>query len=272
MASLPYLLPADKLESMKPLIEQRIKEVGPIPRKVFCNAMEYQDFKDKLHDVMETPALVTHAILAGPQALVDAEHHKDKPLSAAFSIGVDPKAGENKYKTRVLQFVSDYARDQLQLTTLKQLWTSMISASPNSFLQNLFESLVVRLLQSGWHCVAFELGAASHQGKVINLTAASGGVVAGGGGSRTNGYARLAQMNCIKNVDDKVARGATHFLGNFPVLDAADARNRWFQITTAKKKEGHPSINSENAYQGAAGGRSWEDNDLGDHLSRGFGS
>jgi hypothetical protein len=168
---------------------------------------------------------------------VEADQEKDKPLSAVFGFDVVP--GSN-YQKRTVHFVSNYARLQLGLSSLKSVYNSIVSntqPSKNAELGNVFESVVYRLLQGGWKSQMTPItnkpnGPGFIEGKTKDLKVEAGSgpvhMVEGGTGFYARGYEKMKGLGRHD--------GPIFFGSNFLVIDAADAPNRGFSVTIAKTK------------------------------------
>jgi hypothetical protein len=232
-AACPYML-SKELDLQT--VQQRMNVVGPKPRSVYCSEQSYQIDKSKIDKAMRNePKRVANVLMHGAGG-IEADHDSEKPLSAVFSFDVVP--GSN-YQERTVRFVSDYARQQLGMATLKSIYNSIISnTNPhrNTELGRTFELVVYRLLQNGWHTQMTRLTGDDQQHDAVDLTVKKGDsnsvqMVPAGDGLWKRAFILMNKMLSAENSSKPIFIG-----GNFPVIDAADARNRGFSITIARTK------------------------------------
>lgn len=236
-AAHPYMLANPSQVPLQCALD-RMQVVGPIPRRVYCTVDEYEEYKRKIDKAMRNEQVDIADVLVNGAAGIDADKQKDKPLSAVFAI--DVAAGSN-YKTRTVRFVSQYARMQVGLGTLKHVYDSIVSnvdPRKNVELGTTFESVVYRVLHSGWTST---MKALSDDKATVELVVRAGvgpvQMVQAGPGLWQRGCEAMTQMPLIE-----LTNSMPLFIGaNFPVIDAADARNRGFSVTIARTKTIKPS-------------------------------
>lgn len=214
-------------------VEQRIVIVGPIPRRVYCTDKQFEKIKSKIETAMQNKQAEIGNVLVHGAAGLDADQEKDKPLSAVFAIDVEP---HSHFQVRLVRFVSDFARMRLGLATLKHVYDSIVSnmdSRRNAELGATFESVVYRFLHHGWKTKMRILPAKTKMAElVVQPGVGPVQLVQAGAGLWQRGYDAMQQMQLVES-----ASSPPLFLGaNFPLIDAADARNRGFSVTIAKTK------------------------------------
>lgn len=231
-ASQPYLAPHLTPETLW----DRMDIVGPFPRRVCGSADDYDEAKKQIDTTMEhKESEVTNVLVHGAGG-VDAEHDKDKPLSSVFGFDVEP--GSN-YTKRTVDFVSDHARLQLSMATLLSTYTPLVRNTDTNLstaLGRSFESTVFRLLASGWETTMERIGEGNTREGSEQLTVKGTGRVKrieSGLGLYHRVYQAMKAMPLCQGGTSEVVC----FASNFPVIDAADARNRGFSITVGRKKK-----------------------------------
>ena len=202
-------------------VRERAPVVGPIPRRV-CNTEEYERSKAMIDKAMVYNQDEIEKIILHGSSGVEADHHRDKPLSSIFGFYVLP---DSNFKQVVVGFVSAYARRRLNLAAFRSLYNSIIRNTVNRKsmeLGRIFEDLVFKFVEKsglrfGVHPMEVQKG---------------GTMVEPGTGMRERMYAMMKAMPMLEKGSSKSA-----FVGNnFPLIDFADARNRGFSITTSRHK------------------------------------
>jgi hypothetical protein len=240
-AAQPYML--DQVQGVVELaiVRGRMAVVGPIPRRVFCVEATFNYFKTQINNAMQNTNKqedIANVLKFGADG-IEADKDEAKPLSAVFGFDVVP--GSN-YKDRTVRFVSDYARLQLSLGTLKSVYSAIITnidPHHNAELGNLFEQIVYRLLQSGWNTTMTPVtdDNQKHTNLKLEVKAGNGPVqmIRPGPGLWQCGYDSMKDMPLV--LSSGAASSEPAFFGaNFPVIDAADACNRGFSVTIALTK------------------------------------
>lgn len=262
--SIPYILGANQMSELQgteganearilKTVKQRVAEVGPIPRRVFSTQKDYQKFKTRLKTTMVDYEGDIFLVLKSGMDVLEADQYIDKPLSSVFAVDVevDPVSQKPNYKSRIVRFVSNYARSRLGLRTVCKMWDYLFDNSDpqkNTALGYEFERLVYCLLQTGWE-TTMQVMPLSNPPLKLKLRLQQGAqdvsMVETGDGFYERGYELMQAMKLVTETSTKQPDGsllltqtgaaAPIFLGsNFPVIDAADARNRGFRLTIAK--------------------------------------
>jgi len=231
-AAQPFLFPDVDL----PTLRERVAVVGPYPRRVVSQP-EFDHFKKNIDTAMTSEESAMSGVLLHGAGMVDADESKRKPLSAVFGFDVVP--GSNYTKCTV-RFVSDYARSRIGLRNFKIIYNAIVSSTEperNSELGRIFEILVFKLLHAGWNISMTVLSKHSQLGKEVphSVKPGSGELewIAPGKGLRARVYSKMKAMPLVEDVGSE----PIFFASNFPVIDAADARNHGYSVTVAQIKQ-----------------------------------
>lgn len=222
-AGQPYMFPEID-------VQKKMSVVGPIPRRM----REYEKFKARIDEAMPENSDKIASVLLHGAGGVDAEHDRDKPLSAVFGFTVVP--GSN-YRQRVVSFVSNYARSRIDMSVLKSIYNAIISnvdPDRNVELGRTFELVVFKFLNAGWETDMKCINEEESELVKLKVTAGDGDVrlIDGGKGFKGRVYEMMKEMPFVGEGGAK----AIFFGSNFPVIDAADAHDRGFSVTIAQKK------------------------------------
>eukprot|EP00993_Chasmostoma_nieuportense_P003982 NODE_466_length_2193_cov_48.106486_g430_i0.p1 GENE.NODE_466_length_2193_cov_48.106486_g430_i0~~NODE_466_length_2193_cov_48.106486_g430_i0.p1 ORF type:complete len:645 (-),score=141.67 NODE_466_length_2193_cov_48.106486_g430_i0:115-2049(-) len=238
LAAAPFLTqPSDPI--MDPPIRERLATVGPIPRRVFADRKTYRRFVDNIQNTFRRHSEDVEIVLAeGPGAIDAHDGHSDsKPRSAVFGYGV---VGDD-FRDPTVQFVSEFARLQLGWTTVKAIFFTILT-NPNPAVQaelgHCFERLAVRVMARGMQMKTEEFqkttsGMTSGTTTEVAIKRCPAIDVS----SHDQMYAAMLKLpEWNGDLTQRQTVGALHTrCGNFPLLDAADGKNRGFNFTVSAK-------------------------------------
>jgi hypothetical protein len=209
-------------------LRERALVVGPIPRRV-CNTAAYNSYKLKIDNAMNSEQTKIAGVLLHGAGDIEADHHKDKPLSSIFALNVLPGTNFQEFE---VGFVSAYARKMIGMSAFKSLYNSIASnMDPRRNIEYglIFEEMVFKFVEirGGLKCI--DLQGQAHPTKVQK----GGKMVEAGIGMRDRMYKMMKALPMLEE-----GRSKPVFVGNnFPVIDFADARNRGFSITASHHKK-----------------------------------
>jgi len=234
-------------------IRDRAAVVGCIPRKVFGEPDTYLMFKKQVDTALEGDQIgVQDVLIRGVGGVEVAVTDVDKPRSSVFSVF---GASETGFREPLVQLVSDYARERLNLNNTRLLIGVTIGSAGSNAIKNgwSFEEVVFDLFQAGWEsemeCVLVEGGQELDKSiKHFHITSASHAKKCSGDGWQARAYETVRSMEMVQAgeynpVTKKIVqpKSSAFCIGsNFPMVDAFDARNRAFNMTISAHKQSIP--------------------------------
>ena len=220
------------------VVSGRIDVVGPIPRRVFASTKEYNSWKEAIMQA-SLPANAYSVNLVLQNTFSEYEKGGSATKKPASSIVYIDVIGSD-YTECVLRIVSSFAAEYIPMNAAFAILKAIMDGNEEVGLRlrKAFEGIVRRLLhRSGWNAT------------VTRLKWEDGKVVEDKGKSMTIQFpknedfpirmegkrALLDGYNKIKGLTEK-ENHPVYLCSNFPFIDAADKRNRGYQITVAKSK------------------------------------
>jgi energy-coupling factor transporter ATP-binding protein EcfA2 len=221
-------------------LRDRESVVGSIPRRVFCDESTFDEWKKTIDRTMRSKELSVRQVLLDGVVDLEVEVHKDKPMSSVFCFYSD---AADKFRKATPQFVSNYARDRMTFNTFTYMYNRIANNKNPDNSVNMgkdFEWIVFKLLHSGWTTKMTHLKDPSKKKDLVVLAGAGPIVVeAAEAGIWKKIEGKMQAMNIIPataTTTDTTTAAPIFFGSNFPMIDAADARNRGFSVTVAKTK------------------------------------
>ena len=257
LAARPFMMEPHNLIDEEEL-ETRLEIVGAVPRAVFASQYKFKGFRakiDKFSAANRSDLSIEMLLDTCVGDLVDKEHRdNDKPTSSFFGLEL---ANDGVYTKAVVRPLSPYALLALGRGVVAGVENKIRhrSSGLGTVTGHILETLVFSLLQAGWKGRAVPLEdraektatvrfSVKKDARAVDFEVVAGGSMAPLDSTRTINYASISAMPeySVDTAEMKfevkgIPEPALFIGGTFPVIDAADGKNRGFQVTVVDKKE-----------------------------------
>ena len=242
-AATPYMIPTYSALCPEEAVE-RAQVVGAIPRRVYGSQDTYEDFKEKVDTFVANRQEDVYAVIqTGAFAIDSGSNDQKHPRSTIF---LYETSIASYFKRAGVNIVSYYARLRLRMNCLRLVMSAIrgnVSKARQIEFGRLFEVAVTNLI---WRVgletdlMSFHQVSAETTGKLERHPAKRKMNIAKSSftdksyymmDTHKQMYARMKELGMVNAATSESRHSLSFIGGNFPLLDAADARNRGFNYT-----------------------------------------